>query len=291
MISKLKPTEFNVRSLTSIATPHRGMLWPYILNVNSAEYQYRFRDCRLLYEPSRCQWYAPIYSFLILLAQTIYNIISGTDNNGLSFILKVARLRKLSKSVDRIHVDARAFSQLTRRYLEEEFNPNVPDIEGVRWVKQNSLPYYFHITDFLFLPRYFSYGAMFQPGILNVFRPFHQLLEEAEGPNDGLVSVASSKWGGDSGYQGTLVGVSHLDLINWTNRVQWLLGRMTGNTRKWVLFLFFFRRVLCWCLWFYYFAHVCESSNNLADSMQLHFTWILQVSWPFISPCCQRNTS
>jgi triacylglycerol lipase len=34
-----------------------------------------------------------------------------------------------------------------------------------------------------------------------------------EGPNDGLVSVESAKWGE---YKGTLVDVSHLDLINWS---------------------------------------------------------------------------
>lgn len=73
---------------------------------------------------------------------------------------------------------------------------------------------------------------MFQPGLFNIFRPFHRLMEEAEGPNDGLVSVESSKWGGDQGYKGTLVGVSHLDLINWSNRIQWLLGEITGNKRK-----------------------------------------------------------
>ena len=50
-----------------------------------------------------------------------------------------------------------------------------------------------------------------------------------EGPNDGLVSVASSKWGD---YKGTLVNVSHLDLINWTNRLRWLVWEMTGNKRK-----------------------------------------------------------
>ena len=53
-----------------------------------------------------------------------------------------------------------------------------------------------------------------------------------EGPNDGLVSVMSSQWGGEDGYKGTLLGVSHLDLINWTNRVRWLVWELTGHTRK-----------------------------------------------------------
>lgn len=65
-----------------------------------------------------------------------------------------------------------------------------------------------------------------------MFRLSHRILAEAEGPNDGLVSVASSVWGGEAGYKGTLVGVSHLDLINWTNRLKWLAAEVTGTPRK-----------------------------------------------------------
>lgn len=83
--------------------------------------------------------------------------------------------------------------------------------------------------------RYFSYGAMFTPGVFSVFRQTHRLLEVEEGPNDGLVSVASSKWGGERGYKGTLVEVSHLDLINWTNRLKWLAAEMAGNPRKYAI--------------------------------------------------------
>jgi triacylglycerol lipase len=53
-----------------------------------------------------------------------------------------------------------------------------------------------------------------------------------EGPNDGLVSVASSHWGGKKGYKGTLMGVSHLDLINWSNRLKWLAGEVMGQRRN-----------------------------------------------------------
>lgn len=73
---------------------------------------------------------------------------------------------------------------------------------------------------------------MFQPGIFNIFRPFHGLLEQVEGPNDGLVSVASSRWGGDAGFKGTLEGVSHLNLINWSNRARWLIGDLTGRKKR-----------------------------------------------------------
>ena len=104
-----------------------------------------------------------------------------------------------------------AFSQLTRKYMTEEFNPRTPDRPGVR---------------------YFSYGADFSPGLLSAFRQPHRIVSAAEGPNDGLVSVESSKWGGEEGYKGTLVGVSHLDLINWTNRIGLLIWDLMGRERK-----------------------------------------------------------
>jgi len=107
-----------------------------------------------------------------------------------------------------MHIGTGAFSQLTRKYVCEEFNPRCIDNPSVK---------------------YFSYGASAQPHIFSVFRISHDLMYELEGPNDGLVSVASSKWPGthdDDGYKGTLMGVTHLDLINWTNRIKHFAARM-----------------------------------------------------------------
>jgi len=47
-----------------------------------------------------------------------------------------------------------------------------------------------------------------------------------------LDSVPSSQWGD---YKGTLIGVSHLDLINWTNRLKWWFWELSGSKRKYVL--------------------------------------------------------
>ncbi|KAH8747441.1 Alpha/Beta hydrolase protein [Diaporthe sp. PMI_573] len=100
-----------------------------------------------------------------------------------------------------------AFSQLTRKYMEQEFNPRTPDDPDVQ---------------------YFSYGAALsqKPPLLSPFRASFNVLSKEEGPNDGLVSVDSSKWGT---YKGTLENVSHLDLINWTNRVRWAMRRLMGE--------------------------------------------------------------
>ncbi|OJJ48108.1 hypothetical protein ASPZODRAFT_130036 [Penicilliopsis zonata CBS 506.65] len=159
MISRLQPKEFDVLSLTTIATPHRGSaVADYVL-----------------------------------------------DQIG------VERLPQIYYALNRLKVETGAFEQLTCKYMQETFNPTVPDLENVR---------------------YFSYGAMAQPHFWSVFRLSHRILQQTEGPNDGLVSVSSSRWGGEQGYKGTLVGVSHLDLINWTNRLKWLAGELTGNRRK-----------------------------------------------------------
>jgi hypothetical protein len=80
--------------------------------------------------------------------------------------------------------------------MAESFNPRTPDSPDVR---------------------YFSYGAQLNPHLTSVFRKSHGVVRAAEGANDGLVSVQSSQWGD---YKGTLDNVSHLDLINWTNRLR-----------------------------------------------------------------------
>ncbi|KAK3682151.1 Alpha/Beta hydrolase protein, partial [Podospora appendiculata] len=99
-----------------------------------------------------------------------------------------------------------AFAQLTRKYMEHDFNPRTPDAPGVR---------------------YFSYGAMIRnrPPLLSPFRLSHRVIQRAEGPNDGMVSVESSKWGT---YKGTLLGVNHLDLINWSNRLRFTWQKWMG---------------------------------------------------------------
>ncbi|KAF9244299.1 hypothetical protein DTO013E5_5848 [Penicillium roqueforti] len=121
------------------------------------------------------------------------------------------RLPQIYYALNRLNVETGAFAQLTRKYMTGTFNPNTPDMDDVR---------------------YFSYGAAMEPSIWSPFRLSHRVLADIEGPNDGLVSVSSSRWGGDAGYKGTLMGVSHLDLINWTNRLKWLVGEVTGNKRK-----------------------------------------------------------
>lgn len=107
-----------------------------------------------------------------------------------------ANIPKLYKALEFFGFETGAFEQLTNKYMTGSFNPRTPDSPDVR---------------------YFSYGAQLNPHLTSVFRKSHSIVMAAEGPNDGLVSVQSSRWGK---YQGTLDNVSHLDLINWTNRLR-----------------------------------------------------------------------
>ncbi|KAM5462815.1 lipase 2 [Microsporum audouinii] len=156
MISKLRPTTFEVVSLTTIATPHQG----------SAVADYTL------------EW------------------------------LGEERLSQAYFILDRLGLENGAFKQLTRKYLVQTFNRDVVNVDGVR---------------------YYSYGAVLSPETWSIFSQSRRILDKEEGPNDGLVSVSSSKWGC---YKGTLVGVSHLDLINWTNRLKWFAAELTGNKKK-----------------------------------------------------------
>jgi triacylglycerol lipase len=107
-----------------------------------------------------------------------------------------------------------AFAQLTKKYVESEFNPTTPDDPDVR---------------------YFSYGAAVKgrPPLFSPFRQSHRILAEIDGPNDGLVSVESSKWGT---YKGTLVGVNHLDLINWSNKLRYSWMKLLGHQPRYYPF-------------------------------------------------------
>lgn len=88
--------------------------------------------------------------------------------------------------------------QLTRQYLNSEFNPKCPDDPSVL---------------------YMSYGARFRPGITSTLRYPWKKIKRAEGDNDGLVSVQSAQWGN---YMGTIDDCDHLDVINLRGINSWL---------------------------------------------------------------------
>ncbi|SCV03180.1 LANO_0G02630g1_1 [Lachancea nothofagi CBS 11611] len=90
-----------------------------------------------------------------------------------------------------------AFYELTTKSMEA-FNKATPDDPNVA---------------------YLSYGASMKPKWYNLFyTSWHIVFDLSKGePNDGLVSVKSSRWGE---YMGTIQNADHLDIINWKNRLQ-----------------------------------------------------------------------
>ncbi|EHK99927.1 putative Lipase 2 [Glarea lozoyensis 74030] len=132
MISRLRPDNVNVLSLTTIASPHRGSYFADFL----------------------------IEEIGPNVLPKLYNFFNG---HGIS---------------------TGAFSQLTQKYMQEEFNPKTPDVRGVQ---------------------YFSYGATVEPGMFSPFRQSHAIVERKEGPNDGLTAVLAMEVGWDREESETLL--------------------------------------------------------------------------------------
>ena len=72
--------------------------------------------------------------------------------------------------------DGKAFEFLTIENMRK-FNEQTPDVPGVK---------------------YYSWGATYQPGLIDTWKWSHAVVLEKEGPNDGLVSVESAKWVSDA---------------------------------------------------------------------------------------------
>lgn len=98
-----------------------------------------------------------------------------------------------------------AFYQLTTNYMKyfNQVTPNDPKVA------------------------YFSYGSYFEPKWYNVFYMSWKIIygSSSGSANDGMVSVASSRWGE---YLGSLQNTDHLDIINWKNKLQKELASTLG---------------------------------------------------------------
>ncbi|XP_006454009.1 hypothetical protein AGABI2DRAFT_62511, partial [Agaricus bisporus var. bisporus H97] len=100
-----------------------------------------------------------------------------------------------------------AFKCLTVESMKK-FNEETPDVKGVK---------------------YFSWGAVYDPGLIDTWKWPHSVILAKEGPNDGLVSVESAKWGT---YLGTLSHVNHLDLVGWINTARYKWAEIMGKEIK-----------------------------------------------------------
>jgi len=72
-------------------------------------------------------------------------------------------------------------------------------------------------------------GVQYMIQVFDTWKWPHSVILEKEGPNDGLVSVESSKWGI---YLGTLSQVNHLDLVGWINTARYKWAEIMGKEIK-----------------------------------------------------------
>jgi triacylglycerol lipase len=119
----------------------------------------------------------------------------GTPHRGSSFAdWAVSRFARLVEPVFRfLFIPTQAFHDLTTASCSR-FNAEVPDAPGVR---------------------YFAIAGQCEPAWIGFeWRLPYRIVERAEGPNDGVVSVASAAWGEET----EVWGGDHLNLVNWPNR-------------------------------------------------------------------------
>ncbi|GEM08235.1 triacylglycerol lipase [Rhodotorula toruloides] len=165
VISRLKPTNFKIRSLTTISTPHRG----------SSFADYLLED--------------------VLGAERVPTLLN-------------------TMSVLGVPGGGKAFDDLTTTKMAR-FNEETPDDPSVR---------------------YFSFSAEFTPSWSNPFRIPWGVVYEREGPNDGLVSVQSARWGD---HRATLHNVNHADLIGWKGVVRYAFAAWSGHEIRYAPVSFF----------------------------------------------------
>jgi triacylglycerol lipase len=119
----------------------------------------------------------------------------GTPHRGSAFAdWGVSRFARLLEPVLRfLFIPHQAFRDLTTDSCRR-FNEDVPDVPGVR---------------------YFSVAGRCEREWIGLewLLPY-RVVERAEGPNDGVVSVASAAWGEHS----EVWPGDHLNLVNWPNR-------------------------------------------------------------------------
>ncbi|KAI8801299.1 Alpha/Beta hydrolase protein [Cladochytrium replicatum] len=170
VVSRLGSTKYTVKSLTTIATPHRGSAF---MDWCRDELGLGCRGDREL-----------LHDFPFSLP--VHHNHPQTEDNHPPHRTMHRRPYALRKYLGPIHpvvrnvlattIDRPAFACLTSSYLTTYFNPSTPDHADVA--------YFSYAAETPTTPR--SSPALVLP---------YQIITEQEGPNDGMVSVRSATWG------------------------------------------------------------------------------------------------
>ncbi|GAA5812691.1 hypothetical protein MFLAVUS_006149 [Mucor flavus] len=175
LLANTQDRPYNVKSLTTICTPHRGspvMDWVRE-NVGIGLTQAPHADT------NNSNW-SPTTSTISTKNNTFrHDSFSVPMPSSSSSLGKWGtKLPGLKPTVDKLLVkwfDEPAYAHLTTDFCNDYFNPNTPDDPSVK---------------------YYSYGAAAQlPAWSSLLGVPWQMVNEKEGENDGFVSVESAKWG------------------------------------------------------------------------------------------------
>ena len=205
LLTHVKPSSYRPVSLTTLSTPHRGS--PFMdfcrdyLGLGRVGADQSAGDLKWSESNHR-------------IPETRSQKVQGdATESGFTAETEQSKLERLSSSILTRTMLARtldtpAYGNLTTSFLNQIFNPSTPDMKTTK---------------------YYSYGAVVplkdSDSRLPVWNPLyipHMVVSEKEGPNDGLVSVQSSKWGQ---YVGTLK-CDHWDLRTACKREEYDTSEM-----------------------------------------------------------------
>ncbi|KAK9696616.1 hypothetical protein K7432_012359 [Basidiobolus ranarum] len=174
LVTHLKPQNYTVSSITTIGTPHRGSSFMDFCRdyTGLGTLEQKITEEMEKNEPSKFQ--------------NTSDSVFKFSGQFITPFLRWHRFLNYAKS----WLDYPAYSNLTTDYLIDHFNPNTPNHPDVK---------------------YYSYAG--DPEKMSIFSPLRgpwEVIRSREGPNDGLVSVNSAKWGEFV----ETVPANHLDLSN-----------------------------------------------------------------------------
>jgi hypothetical protein len=186
LITHVQGKPYVIKSLTTVCTPHRGsafMDW--------------CRDHLGLgkHEPLP---FTPPTTNVDMEADTI-PLTENAEISQLTPLIEktIARLKPILPRVMPV-LDVPAYSNLTTTFCKQTFNPMTPNDPNVL---------------------YQSYAArLANPPLIHPLRIPWEVIKETEGPNDGLVSITSAKWGD---FLGIVDNVDHWEM---NNRFRWTVG-------------------------------------------------------------------
>ncbi|KAI8341447.1 Alpha/Beta hydrolase protein [Chlamydoabsidia padenii] len=173
LLSHMKHRSYRVSSLSTICTPHRGsplMDW-FRDNVGLGLLQHNNNNNTLYQSKSNI----PLTSTTSCMMGKGHTRRSGHDDSSINTSQQQQQQQQQLMHLLSQWFDTPAYSNLTTDYCTQHLNPSTPD--------DPSVSYYSYTAKTT--PSYWS-SLLGLPG---------QLIQQAEGDNDGVVSVNSGQWG------------------------------------------------------------------------------------------------